>query len=122
MLITLSSEANEREVIIVSAEILAKPDRFVFPGSADEPQSVKPIKAHASVLEIMTPLELKGKRITFYHLPPLKIGNIWYRTNSVIEFRIDRESLGNLYPKSDPRHSHKIPYIKNILGDIQAVK
>ena len=121
------SETTDRSaLIVVRAKIISMPKDFEFPGSEDadqgKEQTVKPQKAHSSELQIITPKELAGKNITFYHLPPLTGKTIWHQVGTVIEFRIDSESLGCLYPPKDRRHTFKIPYAHNISGEIIVIQ
>jgi hypothetical protein len=119
-------EATERSnLAVVRAKIVSIPKDFEFPGSSDadgKEQTVKPQKAHSSELQIITPNDLTGKTITFYHLPPLKGDSIWHRVGTIIEFQIDRESLGSMYPRKDRRHTFKIPYVHNIAGEIKVIQ
>lgn len=119
-------EATEHSnLAVVRAIIVSIPKDFEFPGSSDaddKEQTVKPQKAHSSELQIITPNDLAGKTITFYHLPPLKRGSIWHSVGATIEFQIDRESLGRMYPREDRRHTFKIPYVHNIAGEIKVIQ
>ena len=120
--LAISEAADRSDLTVVRAKIVSIPKDFEFPGSRDADQgrepTVKPHKAHSSELQIITPKELAGKIITLYHLPPLTGRTIWHQVGDIIEFRIDRESLGSMYPPEDRRHSFKIPYGHNIVGDV----
>ena len=120
------SETKDRSALtVVRAKIISMPKDFEFPGSQNadgREQTVKPQKAHSSELQIITPKELAGKNIAFYHLPPLTGKTIWHQVGSIIEFQIDKESLGSMYPGKDRRHTFKIPYVHNIAGEIKVIQ
>ena len=123
--LALSETTDRSALTVVRAKIASLPKDFEFPGSEDadgREQTVKPQKAHSSELQITTPKELAGKTITFYHLPPLTGKTIWHQVGTIIEFRIDRESLGSMYPPKDRRHTFKIAYGHNIVGEIKVIQ
>ena len=120
------SVPNEKKnIITVRAKILSLPADFTFPDSSDagpgREQTVKPHKAHTSELKILSPKYLRGKKVTFYHVPRLTDKTVWHNTGEIIEFLISQEFLGSLFPKEDPRHTYKIPYASRISGDVSVV-
>jgi hypothetical protein len=116
------SAEEDRSAVVVRARIAKKPISFVFPGCRCEHRPSKPHKAHVSELELIIPGKLKGKRLSLYHLPALRGRTIWHQVDSIVEFRIDQQSLGSLYPQTHPRGSFIIPYASDIIGEARIIQ
>ena len=110
------SPTPEKSFTTVRATITDIPEPFTFPG-CDCGEHAKPYTCEVTEIMIEIPEELNGKILKLYHPEKLPADSVWKRKGSVLQFSIEAQALGSLYPEKDKRHTYSVPYSSYIKGD-----
>lgn len=104
-------------IVNVTAKITELPVPHVFPACACGEHLAKPYTCEVTIVTFVLPKDLEGKGLSIFHTQHLPTNSVWKLLGANLQFSIDQEALGSLYPLSDKRHTYTICYSSYVHGD-----